>query len=392
MRFSSSSSTGGRLFLGLFFFLEGRAGGGGADLAFARRLPRRSAICSARRALGQHRFEIEDLAQLHRAFVEGVRPFDDRVEGDRAFAQAPDHRVAAGLDALGDGDFALAAEQFDRAHFAQVHADRVVGAVDRFLLGRDGRARAAVVERIDLVLGLGSSRLVLVVGIVVVLDDVDAHLRDRGHDVLDLLGRHLVLRQRLVDFVIGDDAALLGAGDQFLDRSVVEVDQRRIAASRFRFRGFVFRHSPLYRAAYSLLAEDASRSLICLTRRMQPLLFLEGLFVAGHQPLGGLGERRLDLAVGRQRLDRQPKVATAQLRIGVAAGEGKADIAALRRAAPSRRRLRQSANMVARPSRSSAAPENGEHRRMRSRRRAVRASAIGSAASCLEMVAERLGE
>ena len=91
------------------------------------------------RALRQHRLEIEDLAQLHRAFVEGVRPFDDRVEGDRAFAQAPDHRVAAGLDALGDGDLALAGEQFDRAHLAQVHAHRVVGAVDRFLLGRDAR-------------------------------------------------------------------------------------------------------------------------------------------------------------------------------------------------------------------------------------------------------------
>ena len=111
-------------------------------------------ICSAVGPLRQHRFQVEDLAQLHRALVEGVRPFDDRVEGDRAFAQAPDHRVAAGLDALGDGDLAFAGQQFHRAHFAQVHADRVVGAVDRFLLGRDRRARAAVVERIDFLLGL----------------------------------------------------------------------------------------------------------------------------------------------------------------------------------------------------------------------------------------------
>src|SRR3546814_3101808 len=33
-------------------------------------------------------------------------------------------------DALGDGDLALAGEQFDGAHLAQIHADRVVGAVD----------------------------------------------------------------------------------------------------------------------------------------------------------------------------------------------------------------------------------------------------------------------
>ena len=108
------------------------------------------------RALGQHRLEVEDLAQLHAPFVEGVGPADDGVEGDRAFAQAPDHDVAAGLDALGDGDLALAGEQLDRAHLAQVHADRIVGAVGRLLLRRRGGAGAAVVERVDLVLDRGS--------------------------------------------------------------------------------------------------------------------------------------------------------------------------------------------------------------------------------------------
>ena len=155
---------------------------------------------------------------------------DDGVEGDRAFAKAPDHGVAAGLDALGDGDLALAGEQFHRAHLAKVHADRVVGAVDGFLLGRGGGAGAAVVERIDLVLGRGLGLVLVVVGRFLVLDDVDPHLGDRAHHVLDLLGRILVLRQRGVQFVIGDDPALLAAGDQFLDRRVVEVDQRRIAA------------------------------------------------------------------------------------------------------------------------------------------------------------------
>ena len=162
---SSSSSTGGwraaldhvlvvlvgvglGLVGDLFLFLDGRAGGLLADLAFgafAAFLALGDLLGG--RALGQHRLEVEDLAQLHAAFVEGVRPFDDGVEGDRAFAQAPDHGVAAGLDALGDGDLALAGEQFHRAHLAQVHADRIVGAVDRFLLGRPrpgaGRRRRA---------------------------------------------------------------------------------------------------------------------------------------------------------------------------------------------------------------------------------------------------------
>ena len=71
--------------------------------------------------------EIEDVAQQHFLVVERLGPLDDGVEGDRALAQAADHHVAAGLDPLGDGDFALAAEQLDRAHFAQVHAHRIVG-------------------------------------------------------------------------------------------------------------------------------------------------------------------------------------------------------------------------------------------------------------------------
>ena len=138
----SSSSSSARLLAlrRLFLFLEGRAGGLLADLASSpSRLPRPRRLLGGR-ALRQHRVKIEDFAQLHRAVVEGVRPFDDRVEGDRAFAQAPDHDVAAGLDALGDGDFAFAAEQFDRAHLAQVHAHRVVGAVDgSFLVATAGR-------------------------------------------------------------------------------------------------------------------------------------------------------------------------------------------------------------------------------------------------------------
>jgi hypothetical protein len=107
-----------------------------------------------------------------------------------------DHRVAAGLDALGDGDLALARQQLDRAHLAQVHAHRIVGAVDRLLLGRGGAAGAAVVERVDLVLLRLGLLLLVLLGLVLVLDDVDAHLVERGHHVLDLLGVHLVLGKR----------------------------------------------------------------------------------------------------------------------------------------------------------------------------------------------------
>src|SRR5262249_16318697 len=47
---------------------------------------------------------------------------------------------APGFDALGDGDLALAGQKLDRAHFAQIHAHRIIRALGRLLglgLGRD---------------------------------------------------------------------------------------------------------------------------------------------------------------------------------------------------------------------------------------------------------------
>jgi hypothetical protein len=43
--------------------------------------------------------------------------------------------------------------------------------------------------------------LLAVLARILILDDVDAHLVDRRHHVFDLPGRHLVLRQSLVELV-----------------------------------------------------------------------------------------------------------------------------------------------------------------------------------------------
>src|SRR5437667_9636856 len=68
------------------------------------------------------------------------RANDDGLEGERALAQTGDHRFAAGLDALGNRDLALARQKLHRAHFAQIHAHRIIRALGRLLglgLGRD---------------------------------------------------------------------------------------------------------------------------------------------------------------------------------------------------------------------------------------------------------------
>ena len=163
---------------------------------------------------GIGRLEVDDVAQEDLAFVELVAPDDDGLEGERAFAEAGDHRLAAGLDALGDGDFALARQQLDRAHLAQIHAHGIVGALRRLVLL--GRRRAAwSVDLDELAVPVSSSSSSSFGGLLVGLgflglDDVDAHLVEHREDVLDLVGGHLLGRQHALIWSMGDVAALLG--------------------------------------------------------------------------------------------------------------------------------------------------------------------------------------
>src|SRR6266481_1416271 len=172
-------------------------------------------------APGIGRIEVDDVAQQHLPLVELVAPDDDGLEGERALAQAGDHRFAAGLDALGNGDLALARQKLHRAHFAQIHAHRIIRALGRLLglgLGRDLLLDldqlAALALALDLFLGL-LARLLALFARLLGLDDVDAHLAEHREDILDLLGIDL-FRQR-VDLIIGDVAALLSGADELLD-------------------------------------------------------------------------------------------------------------------------------------------------------------------------------
>jgi hypothetical protein len=65
-----------------------------------------------RRGVGARicRLEIDDVAEQDFSFIDLVAPDDDCLEGERALAQAGDHGLVAGLDALGDGNLALVRE------------------------------------------------------------------------------------------------------------------------------------------------------------------------------------------------------------------------------------------------------------------------------------------
>jgi hypothetical protein len=63
-----------------------------------------------------------------------------QLDRPREARQCAEHLVEAFLDALGDGDFAFARQQLDRAHLAHVHAHGVGGAA-AFGIERGQRGR-----------------------------------------------------------------------------------------------------------------------------------------------------------------------------------------------------------------------------------------------------------
>ncbi len=124
------------------------------------------------------------------------------------------HLVQAFLDALGDGDFALAGEQFHRTHLAHVHAHRIGGAadfgIDRRKYG-DGFLGCGFVVGGDRVFrqhGFGIGRDLM---------HLDAHVVDHADDVFDLLRIDDVVGQVIVDLGVGQVPLLLALDDQGLD-------------------------------------------------------------------------------------------------------------------------------------------------------------------------------
>jgi len=167
---------------------------------------------------GIGRLEVDDIAQEHLSLVELVAPNDDGLEGERALAQPGDHRFATDLDALGDRDLALARQKLHRAHFAQVHAHRIIRALGRLLglgLGRDLLLNLDQLAALALGLFVGLlARLLSLLARLLGLDDLEAHLAEHGEHVLDLLGIDLLRGQHRVDLVMGDVTALLGGADE----------------------------------------------------------------------------------------------------------------------------------------------------------------------------------
>ena len=107
-----------------------------------------------------------------------------------------------------------------------------VRSVGSFLGGRRNGRAGLLGKFVGVSLGVGGGRLGFgLLGGLVVLDDVDAHVGQHRHRVLDLLGGHFLGRQDRVQFVHGHIAAFLRGLDHLLDSVIGKVEKRAIGSA-----------------------------------------------------------------------------------------------------------------------------------------------------------------
>src|SRR5262249_3401371 len=98
-----------------------------------------------------------------------------------------------------------------------------------------------------------------------IVDDVDAHLIELGHDVFDRLRIELVAGQNLVELFVCDEAARLGGLDHLLHPGVGKVEDRALRGF-FLFRRLLFSGGLAHGAPKSAAGCGASSSFSFTSR------------------------------------------------------------------------------------------------------------------------------
>src|SRR5262245_18837322 len=141
---------------------------------------------------------------------------DERRARDRLY-----YRQLPALDPPRDLDLALARQERHRAHLAQVHADRIVGLVERARREIELELLGAFARPVD--------RLVVPEVFLVRVDDLDAGAAERVEEVVELVRGGDLRRQQLVDFVVEQVALLFADVDQLSNFVVLLLDRQVIA-------------------------------------------------------------------------------------------------------------------------------------------------------------------
>src|SRR3954454_10453609 len=169
----------------------------------------------------RHR-QIDHLFDDARILLGALVDLQDLFENDPVLRQRLVDAALPFFDAFGDVHFALAVEELDRAHLAQVHAHGIVGLVDDAAVGLDDVLLDffALVHLLlfdgavdgDDGFGRGGGKRLL--GI---LDDVDAEVCEADVDLIELLRqRGNFLGEGFVDLVVKQEALFFPYNDELL--------------------------------------------------------------------------------------------------------------------------------------------------------------------------------
>src|SRR5712692_1943242 len=168
--------------------------------------------------------ELHDLFDGAHAFAQIVANGNQLFDDDRRARDRLHYHELPTLDALGDGDFALARQQRHGAHLAQIHADGIVRFFQRtgcqievaasFVGVRivlDDFLLAALCGNFHRARGLRRS---------LVLINFDAVALEGGEQIVDFFGRMELCRKRIVYFVVEQVAALFAHRNELAYRII----------------------------------------------------------------------------------------------------------------------------------------------------------------------------
>ncbi len=143
--------------------------------------------------------------------------FQDVFDRTGVIGQRGQNVADAFFDALRNGDFAFARQQFDRTHFTHVHAHRV-GRATGFGLHRRQRSRSFFGGQF---VGGAFAARQQVVGIRSHLVNGDPHVVDHADDVFDLIRIGDVVGQVIVDLGVSQESLLLTLGNQLFQTGLL---------------------------------------------------------------------------------------------------------------------------------------------------------------------------
>jgi len=135
----------------------------------------------------------------------------DLLDGERRGERGAGGLVLAFLDALGQRDLALARQEGDLPHLAQVEPHRVLRAAHRPRRQVDAPVGGVILVSLGRRLDLGRETDAL--GRV---HQFDVHGAEHQHDVVELIQRDHVGGQGVIDLVVGEEALLLPLRNQLV--------------------------------------------------------------------------------------------------------------------------------------------------------------------------------